>query len=280
MPVSLKLAEQHVAASRSGQTNLFGGAAAPAAVSAVPLETLQDLSDAERLTGERETLGLFLTGHPIEEFADDLAALTNGTLRKMKSGRPASGIDAHRSRRTVRAAGLVVDIRRRGKRVTLVLDDRTDRLEVMLFDELYQQCRNIIARDAVLIIEGTLRFDEFIDDWRLTAKKITDIDDERARHAGRLVIRWQQPEDGQDAGQQFVESLKSALHPFRRGSCDVQLRYIGGNARASVALGEDWRVRPTRELMNKLADLVGRDSVRLVYPPRTASTEKSGMAEA
>ena len=61
-------------------------------------------------------------------------------------------------------------MRRRPNRVTLILDDRSARLEVSLYEETFQQFRDIIVKDAILIVEGTLRFDDFIEAWRLQAK--------------------------------------------------------------------------------------------------------------
>jgi len=60
-------------------------------------------------------------------------------------------------------AGLVLEIRRRPNRVTLILDDRSARLEVSLYEEIFQQHRDIIVKDAILIVDGTLRFDDFIE---------------------------------------------------------------------------------------------------------------------
>ena len=51
-------------------------------------------------------------------------------------------------------AGLVLEMRRRPNRVTLVLDDRSGRLEVSLYEEIYQQHRDIIVKDAILVIDG------------------------------------------------------------------------------------------------------------------------------
>ena len=77
--------------------------------------------------------------------------------------------------RNVTVAGLVLEIRKRGNRISFVLDDRSGRIEVTLFDDVYQQHRALIARDAILVVEGSLRFDDFIDDWRIAAKRIIDI---------------------------------------------------------------------------------------------------------
>ena len=150
-------------------------------------------------------------------------------------------------------------MRRRGNRITLVLDDRSGRLEITLFEETYQQCRHVVAKDAIVIAEGNLRFDDFIDDWRLTAKRVVDLDTAMTERGRRLMLRCERPTPG------FVTELQHALEPFRGGGCPVTLVYRGEQAMARVQLGEQWRVRPGLELLHRVGGLLGPDNVRMLY---------------
>ncbi len=153
--------------------------------------------------------------------------------------------------------------------MTLLLDDRSARIEVSLFEDVWQQYRAVIARDVILVVEGQLRFDEFVEDWRINAKKLTPIDELREREARRLQIRL--PAGGGD--DRLLQRLEDILRPCRGGRCSVAIHYIGGEARGTLALGEEWSVRPTRALLDALSGLVGRDGVRLAYgPPETKGT--------
>ena len=165
-------------------------------------------------------------------------------------------------RRSVTLAGLVIDVRRRGSRVTLMLDDNTERVEVTLFDEVYREYRHLLAKDEVLVVEGALRFDDFINGWRISARTVQSVDEAIESHARRLVIRWSEgARDGE-----FVRGLKETLRPFVHGSCDVCIEYQGPSARALVTLGEDWSVKPTRELRDRLSRLLGDERYALHYP--------------
>ncbi|MCH6573237.1 MAG: hypothetical protein IH835_09650 [Proteobacteria bacterium] len=113
------------------------------------------------------------------------------------------------------------------------------------------------------MIHGGLRYDDFSNGWQITAKKIQDIDAAREQMARKLIIEWQ----GQQDGQQFVHELKGTLRPYLDGHCGVWVRYTGSGAKALLALGDDWQVRPTRELLDKLDKLVGGEHLKLVYPP-------------
>jgi DNA polymerase-3 subunit alpha len=224
-------------------------------------DALPEWSSAERLAGERDTLGLFLTGHPVDEVATDLAALTSGRIAELAADRPPEGERSFMpGRRDAVVGGLIVDMRRRGNRITLVLDDRSGRLEVTLFDETYQQCRHVVAKDAIVVAEGSLRFDDFIDGWRLTAKRVVDLDAAMEERARRLLLRCDNPGTAT-----FVAELQHALEPFRGGRCPVLVVYRGHAAAARLQLGEQWRIRPSLELLHRLGSLVGPDNVRVEY---------------
>ncbi len=267
LPVALKMAEQGARAVAAGQNDMFGLAVAAADTmpSVEAYVEMPEWSAEERLAGEKDTLGLYLTGHPIEAYERDLAAMTSGRIADLKgdtmdsNGRGSQG--AYMPGRDVSIGGLVLNLRRRGNRVTLALDDRSGRIEVMLFDEIYQHSRHIVAKDAILVIEGSLRFDDFLGDWRVTARKILDFDSAREAFARRLIISWPAADSPTDVVRQLSESLK----PYRHGSCSVFIDYQNEEATARIALGESWSVRATPDLINRLQTLAGPDSVRLVY---------------
>ncbi len=125
-----------------------------------------------RLTGERETLGLYLTGHPLARFEAGLKRLVSHRIGDLVSDRPAAGFEAPRfgGGKPVTVAGLIDEVKKRGPRVILTLDDRTGRIEAMLFEDTFQKYRELIAKDALVLVDGTLRFDEFSDAWRLSAR--------------------------------------------------------------------------------------------------------------
>jgi DNA polymerase-3 subunit alpha len=270
LPAALQAAEQHSRAQAAGQVDLFGlAAAAPAADEpAPPGERLPEWSEPVRLAGERETLGLYLTGHPITEYEREFRPIVSGRIADVGGARPVgAGEGGWRGPgKNVTVAGLVLEIRKRGNRNSFVLDDRSGRIEVTLFEDVYQQYRALIARDAILIVEGSLRFDDFVDDWRIAAKRIIDIAQAREQYARRLVLRWPRGTNGD--GSALIGAIEQALRPARGGRCAVAIRYAAHAASANVLLGEEWTVRPSQELIERLGQLVGRDGVELVYAPR------------
>jgi DNA polymerase-3 subunit alpha len=257
---AMHLGEQNSRALSVGQVDLFG-------LSAAENTVVADWSEAERLAGERETLGLFLSGHPITPYEPDLKFLVSARLADVGGPKPPTPPEGGRSwsaGKPATVAGLVLEIRRRPNRVTLILDDRSARLEVSLYEEVFQQHRDIIVKDAILIIDGTLRFDDFIEAWRLQAKSLMDIDRARERYARRLWLRWPAEFDGPLGMNRFEQVLK----PYLRGPCGVSVAVKRDDYSGRVNLSDAWSVRPTRELLDRLSTLVGREGWYLVYGPR------------
>ncbi len=267
LPEAVRSAEQEARAQAAGQDDLFGlpRTAVPAAPAARQQPELAEWSEQERLTAEKEALGLYLTGHPFHTVARDARYFTSGTLRDITSARPpdANGgeRDYSQGRREVVAAGLIIDIRKRGNRVSVTLDDDTGRIEVGLFSEAFLEYRHLLVKDQIVVVEGRLRYDEFIDAWTLNARSVHDIDrmiEERARH---LVLSL----DANGNGGEVLASLHDILLPYREGKCDVAVQYVGNDATVRLNLGEDWAVRPTRDLRDKLESLLGQNGVRFLY---------------
>jgi DNA polymerase-3 subunit alpha len=174
-----------------------------------------------------------------------------------------SAAQPHQVRKDAILAGVVVDVRRRGNRVSVILDDDTERIEVTLFDEVFAQAKHVIAKHAVLLTEGQLRWDDFIGGWRLTAKRVRSVDEAIEEYARRITIRW--PSDAALSAD-FVRQLQRVLKPFTRGKCEVSIEYRANGAEASLTLGETWSVRVTRELRDQLTRALGDDSYLIHYP--------------
>ncbi len=263
LPEALRLAEQHTRAAAAGQNDLFGLGVAEVApqVADAKQVAVPAWDEEQRLIGEKDTLGLYLTGHPIERFLPELEHFVSGRLARMLEG----GSNGREKRKVV-VAGLVVAIRtknanRGGRMAFVTLDDQSARLEIRVFPEVYEQYHRQLAPDRVLVVEGELAFDDFSGGFRLNTDKVMDMDQAREARARRLLIRV----DSRQAGNGFVPELIRALDPFREGRCPVAIDYTGVTARAELVLGQEWRIHPTQELLARLESLAGQGSVKVQY---------------
>ncbi|MGB9429915.1 MAG: DNA polymerase III subunit alpha [Gammaproteobacteria bacterium] len=280
LPAALARADQGTRARAAGQNDLFG-LAGPAAVKPMQPETiavLPDWDDDERLRGEKETLGLYLTGHPVTRYTADLRHVVTAPLGELADESPPAtngerGYGFGGASRNVTVAGLVVDLRKRSERVSLVLDDRSGRLEVTLFEEVYNRFRSLAVKDKVVIVEGRLAFDEFIGAWRVTVKNMYGVDELRERYVRRLDIHWMP-----DAAPDFAARIKDALKPHLGGRCSVWVRYTGPEASVPVFLGEAWRVHPAEILTRRLETWLGADKITLHYGARSADSASEAVS--
>jgi len=272
--VALATAEQTERTRAAQQNDLFGmgETSGPESAVAAYAET-PPWSEDLRLEGEKETLGLYLTGHPIIRYEQELSRVIDNTLAELKPNED----------KTIVVAGLVVGMRimqtRRGDRMAFVtLDDRTGRLELAVFSDMFERHRDLLSKDALLVVEGQVSVDEYSGGFKMSAERIYNIDQARAAFASHLEIDV----DAALAAGGLVDELKRALKPATPGSCPVHIRYDAGAAQADIVLGPEWKVVLDNGLLESLAGLAGADRVRLIYPelrrtlPASSPTRRGG----
>ncbi len=270
LDAALALGEQNSKANETGQHDIFGLATAqvPEAVRARTPDQ-PEWTDAARLRAERETLGRAISGHPIDRFVNDLPRFITGRINDyLDAERPAGSAEGGRSffgGKPVAIAGVVEELRKRGPRTEILLDDDSGRIAVSFFDEQYQQFREILVKDALLLIEGKLRFDEFANTWVLRANKVSELERLREKEARRIVLKLKSG----DAVP--LERLQSVLAQYRGGGCQVAVQYHGAAARGTFSFGSEWNVRPTPALVEELETLLGRGRIAVLYSPPPVS---------
>ena len=267
VPEALRSADQHAKAAAAGQNDMFGLVPPAAEVESARPADLVEWPERLLLSNEKEALGLYLTGHPFDAVRRDAGFFADGRLADITAEPPPQNSKGERNyaqpRREATVAGLIVDVRKRGNRVSVVLDDDSGRMEISLFNEAFQEFRHLLVKDEIVVISGGLRYDDFIGSWTINAKNVLHIDRVIESRAKSMVLSL--APNGH--GEALLVKLHDLLLPFREGSCDVSVRYIGDSASARLSLGPEWAVRPSRELRDKLTELLGNNNVRLLYAP-------------
>lgn len=266
LPTNPKAAEQHSLMALTGQNDLFGlveESVATAETTEGYTEPVAPWPLKETLQNEKLTLGLYLSGHPIDEYEQELKKFTNGSLSELKDK-----VASSRGKLEARVAGLVIDIRTRqtkqGKTMGFaILDDRTGRIEIAAYRDTYENYRDIFARDNLLVAQGALSVDDFSGNLRLVVDNLYDINQARENFANGLQLSWEYSE--QASNPDFVNGLKDTLQPYQGGKCPVTISYVLSQASAEVRLGEGWRIRPTDELLSRLRCLPGVKGIEVKY---------------
>lgn len=263
LPDALSCAEQHQRDAASGQNDLFGGAVAVTKVHT--REAVAEWDDHERLRLEKETLGLYLTGHPIERHLTELAVFTSSRLSELEVD-SAPPQNKYRSKeKPVVVAGLMTAIRTRngsrGRMGFITLDDQSARVEVALFGDDYEQYASLLIKDQILVVSGSLGFDHFSGQNRVRATEVLSIEQARGKFARYLevVIDQQQLKNGS------ANELQLLLKNFNSGLCPVIMKYQNGNASANIKLGNDWLITPTDDCLRQLKSFAGEENVTIKY---------------
>jgi DNA polymerase-3 subunit alpha len=274
LDAAMASADQAARAAAAGQNDMFGltieghapNVEIKDAAGQVVL-TVPEWPERDRLNNEKEALGLYLAGHPFDAVRADAMCFVDGRLADLIAEPAPQNTrgerDYSQSRREVTVAGLVSELRKRGNRISVVLDDDTARMEVSLFNEAFQDFRHLLVKDEIVVISGPLRYDDFQGGWTVNCKNVLPIDSVIESRAKSLLLCI--APNGQ--GKQLLTRLHDVLLPYRDGGCDVAVQYVGDSAAARLSLGPEWSVRPSRELRDKLAELLGANNVRLLYAP-------------
>ena len=261
MPQAIQGAEQVARNAAVGISDLFGGIAEPTVDNCVSQAPVLPMTSMQRLHGEKDTLGLFLTGHPIDGYESEIRQFCRTPIKDLRTGKQSQWV-----------AGMVVSQRvMKTKRGTsmgfLVLDDRTARLEVSLFSEAFEQYGSKVSKDELLVVEGEIQHDEYNGGMALRASRILTIDEARQRFSRGLELDFSQC--GLPDG--FNEQLKKLVQPHRAGamggvgSCPIVLLYPHAGAVARIVLGDPWRVQANDDLLQSLTQEFGQDCVKLDY---------------
>ncbi|MGY6276859.1 DNA polymerase III subunit alpha [Methylomonas sp. MgM2] len=264
LTTALRVAEQHGKMALAGQNDLFGlGDEIDEGEAEAYSAIVEPWTEKEKLEAEKQTLGLFLSGHPIAEYLPELKHITHGTLGSLE-------IDAGKARGKLeaRVAGLVVELRTRqtkqGKTMGFAtLDDRTGRLEVAAFSNVFEKYRNLLAKDAILVAEGSLAIDDFSNSLRMTAEKLYSMEEAREMYARSITLNWNVAQC--PAHNTFADELKAILKPYVGGQCPIVIEYVTANDKAILQLGDDWRVQPSDELLIRLRRLSAAEAVEVRY---------------
>ncbi|MBV4553939.1 DNA polymerase III subunit alpha [Pseudomonas sp. SWRI102] len=255
MEEAIKAAEQTARTHDSGHADLFGGlfVEEDADVYANHRKA-KELTLKERLKGEKDTLGLYLTGHPIDEY--------EGEIRRFARQRI---IDLKPARDTQTVAGMIIALRvmknKKGDKMGFItLDDRSGRIEASLFADAFHSAQSLLQTDAMVVVEGEVSNDDFSGGLRLRVKRVMSMEDARTNLAESLRLKLQTQDLKGDQLRWLGELFKR-----HRGACPITMEYVRPDAKAVLQFGEGWRIDPADALIQALRDQFGKDNVFLQY---------------
>lgn len=209
---------------------------------------------SQELGMEKELLGFYVTGHPLREFEEDLQAFTTCEIRRLEQ--------VKETKNGVVVGGIVTEVKsivdRNGKSMAFVmLEDFSGMGEVLVFSEQFALHRNLLTLDSLVLINGQISKKE--EDHKIIVSEIIPLVDSRDKLARSIVITV----ENDQVTNENISLLKDIMAQFP-GNCEIVIRVsIPEHGEIGVKTGNNFRVRPTDELLGALRSTIGVNRVSL-----------------
>ena len=260
----------------SGQDNLFGGPVDDAGTDgegaqSAPLPAAVPWTETEQLGFEKETLGLYWSGHPVDPYADALRLFGAKTIAALAEAQPVPEVadswgpggrkpmEADTSVGGIVAACRQLKTRKGDRMAVFTLEDAIGGVEIVVFPEAYARAATLIETGTLVLVRGKLERDD--ETVRILATEIAPLESVRERLAREVNIHLRRPAD-----RGMLESLGEIFSRHRgdrKVSFEVETGEPGSRLRVRVEVSSQIRVRPSPALISEVEQIVGAGSVEL-----------------
>ncbi len=261
LPEAVQAAEQARSNRETGIMDLFGEVEE---VQRKPAKPVKPWSDEVRLKGEKDTLGLYLTGHPIDVYKVELKSFVSNKINELTPTR--RGV-------TTVFAGLVVDIANFPNRMMVTLDDGTARIEISANHERFQRFKDVIVNEKVVVIEGEIYEREGFDRPMGRLTKAFNLNEIRQKRANSIQIKLAPEHFSKTLNKDLQEMLLPYCNVDMHTHIPVQLKLDFEYATTELHLGINWKVAPLDELLSKLRDYFGADALHIEYQVKSKAAK-------
>ncbi|WP_440999608.1 DNA polymerase III subunit alpha [Fodinibius sp. SL11] len=242
----------------SNQSDLFGGDGGNAsAIDEPKLEPVQQWSNIERLNKERELIGFYLSGHPLDKFQEDVNMFCSHTLDSEELNQLNDGTE-------VRVAGIITQVNRvtdkKGRPFAfLEMEDRNGKVEVVTFNEVYDRCLGMIQEDTRVVVDGN--FDSSRGKLQVIANGFERIESMREKYQDQIELKL-------DIDTNYIDTsdLEQMAKLFKenQGETNVRFNVLSSEAKRPFAMHvRKFVIDPNEELLDGLKSIVGKDAVEL-----------------
>ncbi len=268
---AIELGSRHQEEKQSGQRSLFEGiGSSDRKADELPLPDVPEWSAAQRLSYEKESLGIYLTGHPLQEFQEALQAQGAVTTRILSELREAADVTI---------GGCIVhrkDVRTRKKdehMSFITLEDQEGRIEVIVFPDVYKQCASLLVEGEGVVVKGRLELPEEEEEQEEDGRG----PEERRRRAKILaasIVPIQEvavsPHTSvhvtlttEEATRTRLELLRDIVLDFK-GPCPMYIHLLEpAGLKTTLEIPSRFCVRPCIEFVDRIEQLFGHKVVQV-----------------
>ncbi|MCP4117848.1 MAG: DNA polymerase III subunit alpha [Desulfobacteraceae bacterium] len=241
------------------QMDLFadseGGEALP--VSIPPMPNIEELDDNELLAMEKETLGFYITGHPLDRYEELIKKFANVNSENIAQSGEGMSVRMGGALRPLK----VLKTKKGDMMAFAALEDKQGTVEVVIFPELYQEVHSMLSEETPVILQAEVQKRE--NNVKLLGERIVPIDMAEAEWTASIVMNM----DAERSDIKTLERLKAQLHRFP-GTCTAFLDItIKNGSGVVIQLSEDELVSPDPALFKEVEMLLGKNSIRTRCAP-------------
>lgn len=260
LPEAMKAAEQKNNNLNLGMVDLFGE------IEEINSNDIYNKFKSEKswnlqtiLNYEKESLGLYLSGHPLDAYKSDVNSIITSTIKNLKI-----------SNKKQKIAGMISNIRvmknKKGETIAFsTINDHDSQLDVSIFSDVYNMSRELLNKGSTIFVEGEVRRDDYNGGISMLAENIYDITKARQRYSKALLVELSVNSFSKESLKEIQNILNDQSDFSNERYCPLWIRYIGDQASTDINLGNDWKVYPCDSLVNKLKDICGENNVSFVY---------------
>jgi DNA polymerase-3 subunit alpha len=263
----------------SGQMSLFGvgqSASAQEDATEVELPDIPEWPKLQRLAGEKETVGFFLTGHPLEGVQNDLRWVTDTDI---------AGAGQLRDGQTVRIGGLIANCKehksKKGDRMAFtVLEDMNASVEVIVFPSTFAGCSHLLTSEQPLVVTGTVQQSERFAKGgegveerahdeegkqqeqlrpKVIAQEVRTLDEALEQYAERAVITLA----AGSTSRQHMMDLKEELYRFHGATPVLLTFHFDNRGQVDIQVMKDMGVRACPEFIRTVGRICGPRALSL-----------------
>ncbi|MFC1831162.1 DNA polymerase III subunit alpha [Thermodesulfobacteriota bacterium] len=254
LPQAMDQAKAHQRDRMSGQMSIFNVAPTDAGtvVSEIVLPKIDEWDEVDKLKYEKETVGFYITGHPLDEAIEEIRTITDSDITNLElfnDGQP------------VRIGGLIRTVKlhknKQGKPMAFVtLEDVLESVEILVFPEAYANSYQLLESTEPVVVRGTVqKSDQGI---KIVAEDLDLLPEARQKYTQAVHARL----EADTVSRIRLEELKELLFSYH-GPCPFSLTlHFDGEGEVDVEIDKNFTVRPSRELSVSISELFGYNPLR------------------
>jgi len=252
---------------QSGQMSLFS--VAPEAqsqpqISTIPMPDIPEWEERKRLVHEKETVGFYITGHPLDTAIHEINTVTDCAIKDL---------DEWGDEQPVRIGGLIRSCKKlKSKRgdpmAFLAIEDIYEAVEVVVFPDTYSRCEEILSSTDPIIVQGTVQKDER--GPKIIADSINSLQEAREKYTDSAKIKL----EADKLSRQQMEKVKKILYQFH-GSCPILLTlHFQGRGEVDIEVLKDLTIRPCRQLTDQVEEVLNYKAITFSKKPIALTPRK------